>query len=87
LDSDTVQTSVSSNSVRGDGDADNTSGPGTDSVTVVASVPTAGQDGEVCLFATTSSGRHVFDRAPDANLNPNCVALQPGGTGGGGGYN
>jgi hypothetical protein len=73
--------------VFGDGEADNTSGPGTDSVTVTATVPLSAQDGEVCLFATTSKGgRNTFDRAPDATLSPNCVELTPGGTGGGGGW-
>jgi hypothetical protein len=87
LNSAAIQTSVNSNFVRGDGVADNTSGPGTDSVTVVATVPLGDRDGQVCLYATTSAGRHVFDRAPDADLSPNCLELGPGGTGGGGGFN
>jgi hypothetical protein len=73
--------------VFGDGEADNTSGPGTDSVTVTATVPPEAQDGEVCLFATTSKGgRTTFDRAPDETLSPNCVERTPGGTPGGGGW-
>jgi hypothetical protein len=81
-DSPTTTTVVASNSERGDGIADETSGPGTDSVTVNAMVPPAGRDGNVCLYATTSVGRHVFDRAPDAS----CVELIPGGTAGASGF-
>jgi hypothetical protein len=78
---------ATSTPVLGDGLADDTSGPGTDSVTVNATVPPTAQDGEVCLFATTSKGgRNTFDRAPDATLSPNCVELIPGGSPGGGGW-
>jgi hypothetical protein len=84
VDSAAESTSVSSASVRGDGAAIS---PGLDVVTVQADVPTADQDGVVCLYATTSVGRHVFDRAPDAELTPNCVELTPGGTGGVSGHN
>ncbi len=84
VDSDTDSTPVSSASVRGDGAA---LSPGLDVVTVQAAIPSADQDGEVCLYATTSIGRHVFDWAPDANLSPNCLELVPGGTGGFSGHN
>jgi hypothetical protein len=84
VNSDDDSTSVSSASVRGDGAAIS---PGLDVVTVQAGVPVADQDGEVCLYATTSVGRHVFDRAPDADLTPNCVELIPGGSGGVSGHN
>jgi hypothetical protein len=77
-DSAADETFVNSNFARGDGDASN-------AITVTTAVPEGARDGEVCLYATTSSGRHVFDRAPDADLSPNCVELTPGGTGGGGG--
>jgi len=85
-DSLTNTTIVATETMRGDRDADGTSGPGTDSVTVTATVPESARDGTVCLYATTSVGRHVFDRAPDATLNPNCVSLIPGGSAGGVGY-
>jgi hypothetical protein len=84
VDSATDSTPVSSASVRGDGAA---LSPGLDVVTVQADVPVADQDGVVCLYATTSIGRHVFDWAPDTNLTPNCVELTPGGTGGVSGHN
>jgi hypothetical protein len=84
VDSDGDSTFVTSASVRGDGTALT---PGLDVVTVQAGVPAADQDGEVCLYATTSVGRHVFDRAPDVNLTPNCVELVPGGSGGVSGHN
>jgi hypothetical protein len=84
VDSATDSTPVSSASVRGDGVA---LSPGLDVVTVQAGVPATDQDGEVCLYATTSVGRHVFDRAPDADLTPNCVELIPGGSGGVSGHN
>jgi hypothetical protein len=80
VDSATDSTAVSSASMRGDGAA---LSPGLDVVTVQAGVPLADQDGVVCLYATTSIGRHVFDRAPDAS----CVELTPGGTGGVSGHN
>jgi hypothetical protein len=46
-------------------------------------------DGDVCVFATSSSSRgRVIDRAPDATATPtNCVKLTQGSPGGGGGYN
>lgn len=78
---------ATSGPVAGDGIADNTSGPGTDSVTLIATVPTGERDGTICLYATTSkSGRHDFDRAPDETLSPNCVPLIPGGSAGGSGF-
>jgi hypothetical protein len=77
-------TPVSSASMRGDGTALT---PELDVVTVQADVPAPDQDGVVCLYATTSIGRHVFDWAPDADLTPNCVELLPGGTGGVSGHN
>jgi hypothetical protein len=80
VDSATDSTPVSSASVRGDGAA---LSPGLDVVTIQAGVPLADQDGEVCLYATTAIGRHVFDRAPDAG----CVELIPGGSGGTSGHN
>jgi hypothetical protein len=80
VESATDSTAVSSASMRGDGAA---LSPGLDVVTVQAGVPLADQDGVVCLYATTSIGRHVFDRAPDAS----CVELTPGGTGGVSGHN
>jgi hypothetical protein len=84
VDSAADSTPVSSASVPGDGTE---LAPGLDVVTVQAGVPAADQDGEVCLYATTSVGRHVFDRAPDADLTPNCVELIPGGSGGVSGHN
>lgn len=84
VDSAADSTPVSSASMRGDGTA---LSPGLDVVTVQAGVPAADQDGEVCLYATTSLGRHVFDWAPDADLTPNCVELVPGGSGGVSGHN
>ena len=84
VDSAADSTPVSSASVPGDGTA---LAPGLDVVTVQAGVPSADQDGVICLYATTSIGRHVFDRAPDADLDPNCVELTPGGTGGVSGHN
>jgi hypothetical protein len=84
VDSAADSTPVSSASVPGDGTE---LSPGLDVVTVQAGVPAADQDGEVCLYATTSVGRHVFDRAPDADLTPNCVELIPGGSGGVSGHN
>jgi hypothetical protein len=79
-----VTTVVASDGVGGDGTE---LAPGLDVVSVSADVPAAERDGTVCLFATTSIGRHVFDRAPDADLTPNCIELVPGGTGGGTGAN
>lgn len=78
-----IETSLS---VPGDGVADDTSGPGTDSVSVTVSVPETARDGTVCLYTTTSPRRHIFDRAPDATLSPNCVSLIPGGQAGGSGF-
>jgi hypothetical protein len=69
-------------SARGDGSA---LPDGTGFVSLTMDIPEGDRDGEVCLYATTSVGPHVFDRAPDADLSPNCVELTPGGTGGGGG--
>lgn len=86
LDSLADPREVTRASLRGDGDSVNPE-TGEDTVTVAATIPTLDRDGEVCLYATTSVGRRVFDRAPDANLSPNCVELIPGGTGGGGGFN
>jgi hypothetical protein len=85
-DSENESTVVATATVFGDGMADETNGPRTDTVTVTATVPPPAQDGEVCLFATTSKGGRTLDRAPDATLSPNCVELTPGGTGGGGGW-
>jgi hypothetical protein len=85
-DSDTETAIQATTATSGDGDADNTSGPGTDSVTLNATVAAADRDTEVCLYATTSIGRHVFDRAPDADLSPNCVELIPGGNAGASGF-
>lgn len=84
-DSLTDSTPVGSASLPGDGEADNTTGPGTDSITVTANV--AEQDGTVCLYATTSRGRHVSDRAPNEGQSPQCIELTPGGTAAGGGFN
>ena len=84
VDSASDSTPVSSASMRGDGTV---LSPGLDVVTVQAGVSAADQDGEVCLYATTSLGRHVFDWAPDADLTPNCVELVPGGSGGVSGHN
>jgi hypothetical protein len=65
--------------------------PGLDVVTVSATIPLGEQDGLVCLYATTSIGRHVFDRAPDSGsgspAGSGCVELAPGGTGAGSGWN
>jgi hypothetical protein len=85
-DSLTETAIVATGTMRGDGIADNTSGLGTDSVTVSATVPEDERDGSVCLYATTSAGRHVFDRAPDETLSPNCVSLTPGGLAGASGF-
>ena len=76
---------VGRGSVPGDGDA--LFEDGTDFVGLTADIPdTTDQDGEVCLYVTTSVGRHGFDRAPDASLSPNCVSLVPGGRAGGSGF-
>ena len=77
-------TIVGSGTLSGDGDA--LFEDGTDFVGLTASIPAEYQDGEVCLYVTTSVGRHVFDRAPDANLSTNCVSLVPGGRYGGSGF-
>jgi hypothetical protein len=69
----------------GDGESVNPE-TGEDVVTVEATVPEGERDGEICLYATTSIGRHVFDRAPDATNNPSCVELIPGGSGGASGF-
>jgi hypothetical protein len=74
VDSATDSTPVNSANMRGDGAA---LAPGLDVVTVQASVPVADRDGFVCLYATTSIGRHIFDWAPDTDLTPNCVELSP----------
>jgi hypothetical protein len=84
VNSGTDATPVNSAATQGDRTA---LAPGLDVVTVQAGVPTADQDGAVCLYATTSIGRHVFDWAPDADLSPNCVELIPGGSGGASGHN
>jgi hypothetical protein len=84
VDSEDDSTPVSSASMRGDGTELSS---GLDVVTVQAAVPLDDRDGEVCLYATTSLGRHVFDWAPDADLSPNCVELIPGGSGGVSGHN
>jgi hypothetical protein len=84
VDSADDSTPVSSASVPGDGAA---LSPGLDVVTVNAGVPVADQDGVVCLYATTSVGRHVFDWAPDADASPNCVEVIAGGSGGVSGHN
>jgi hypothetical protein len=59
---------------------------GADVVTVQAAVPEEDQDGFICLYTTTSIGKHVFDRAPDATNDPSCVELSPGGSGGASGF-
>jgi hypothetical protein len=80
-DSDTETAVQATSTAFGDGIADDTSGPGTDSVTLNATV--TDQDGEVCLFATTSRRpQRDLDRAP----NTGCVPLIPGGTAGGSGF-
>jgi hypothetical protein len=84
VNSDDDSTSVNSASMRGDGTE---LSPGLDVVTVQAAVPLDDRDGEVCLYATTSLGRHVFDWAPDADLDPNCVEVIAGGSGGVSGHN
>jgi hypothetical protein len=84
VDSASNSTPVGSASVRGDGTA---IADGLDVVTVNAVVPSDDRDEEICLYATTSIGRHFFDRAPDADLDPNCVELIPGGSGGVSGHN
>jgi hypothetical protein len=83
VDSAADSTPVTSASTRGDRTE---LSPGLDVVTVQADIP-SDRDEEVCLYATTAIGRHVFDRAPDANLDPNCVELLPGGSGGVSGHN
>jgi hypothetical protein len=55
---------------------------GTGFVSLTMDIPADDRDGEVCLYATTSVGRHVFDRAP----NSGCIELIPGGTAGGSGF-
>jgi hypothetical protein len=86
LDSLSDQDFVIDGSEVGDGDPINPE-TGEDVVTVQATVPEGDErDGTVCLYATTSVGKHVFDRAPDATNNPDCVSLIPGGTGGASGF-
>lgn len=80
-DSLSVTAIVATEPARGDGDA--FFADGTDFVTLTAEIPVDDRDGAVCLYATTSVGRHVFDRARDAG----CLPLIPNGTGGGGGFN
>ncbi len=65
-------------SMMGDGTAD--LGDAGDLIRLSASV--ADTDQMICVYATSSIGSHVVDRAPDTG----CVALTPGGTGGGGGF-
>jgi len=81
LDSLTNQTLVIDDSAPGDGVSLNEL-TGEDVVTVEATVPEGQRDGTICLYATTSIGNHVFDRAPDAT----CVELIPGGSAGGLGF-
>jgi hypothetical protein len=81
-----VTTVVARHGVGGDG-TEFAPGSGFDIVSVSVTIPSGERDGKVCLFATTSIGPHVFDRAPDADLTPNCIDLVPGGTGGGTGAN
>jgi len=47
----------------------------------------ASSDSTICIYATTSTkaGR-VYDRAPDASLTPDCLALTAGIPGGGSGF-
>jgi hypothetical protein len=89
-DSAADTTIVNSAGVPGDG-TEFAPNAGFDVVTVNVPIPAGEQDGSVCLYATTSIGRHLFDRAPDSGSGmPNgsgCVELIPGGTGGGGGWN
>jgi hypothetical protein len=90
-DSDTETAIQATAAASGDRTADNASGPGTDSVTLSATVAVPDRDTEVCLYATTSIGMHVFDRAPDADgvstlPDADCVELIPGGTGGASGF-
>jgi hypothetical protein len=85
VDSAANQTLVGSGMAQGDGST--LPGQTFDIVTVTATGLSAGSDGVICLYATTSIGKHVFDRAPDADLTPNCLELITGGTGGGTGYN
>jgi hypothetical protein len=65
-------------STMGDGTAD--LGDAGDLIRLSASV--ADTDQMICVYATSSIGGHVIDRAPDTG----CVPLAPGGTGGGGGF-
>jgi len=65
-------------SVMGDGTAD--LGDAGDLIRLSASVNDSDQ--MICVYATSSIGTHVIDRAP----NDGCVPLTPGGTGGGGGF-
>jgi hypothetical protein len=66
-------------SARGDGAA---LPDGTGFISLTMDIPEVDRDGEVCLYATTSVGPHVFDRAP----NSGCIELVPGGTAGGSGF-
>lgn len=68
-------TIVGVGSTRGDGN-----------VPITVTAPISEQDGWVCLYAVTSAGGRVFDRAPDASNSPNCLRLFPGGSGGGVGF-
>ena len=82
-----VSTIVAEASVQGDGEP--LFGSPTDVVSVEAT--TTEQDGTVCVYATTSVGPHVFDRAPDADgvstpPDADCVELRPGDSGGGVGF-
>jgi hypothetical protein len=81
LDSLANQTFVIDASASGDGVSQNPE-TGEDVVTIEATIPEEDRDGNVCLYATTSIGRHVFDRAPDSS----CVELVPGGTASGSGF-
>ncbi|SRR6266511_839660 len=51
-----------------------TSGNGTDG-TLQLTATVDPSNPAVCVYATTSVGRHVFDRAPDSDLPLNCVLI------------
>jgi hypothetical protein len=53
-------TPIASSSVSGDGSTD-----------LFFTIPFTDDDPTVCVYSTTSIGKHVFDRAPDSN----CVSL------------
>lgn len=62
-------------------------GNGSSDLVQFVNVPVSSADGDVCVYATTSKGSKLYDRAPDATpKDPNdveCVVITDSGSGGG----